>query len=374
MRYKLRNKCGSYIPSFLLLNLDFDEGVEDLNKLSEEGKAIIAHEYIHFLQDITTTYGVMNCIHIGDILKTYYHAIKKEDSSTISIPYTIPSNDIAALNTDLNSLYLGSYGEMDLLEISKIDSAPNGQIPGYEQVPVVSLFNTLTNRSIEFGVHAIRESQAYMIESELFDGPGAPDYPYRAVERLVQYVYPELARSRALLIALCDVALMADYNSGNFMYRLVSQLKADRLIPVDYHKIYEFAFDGWMDAQTGLDIHQYFMCRSAIADKQFQDLFGGDFNIKLREWLHQVIFSGRQLRLSDTHLMASLVDGKRDEARKRFGSLTQRIGMPLIRWQGERYSTTDNASEANAQLLPAYLNVFALLSTRVLKYDDVLFP
>ena len=90
IKHDLEKLLGSYIPSFFTMNIHTRKESEDLNKFSETGKATIAHEYIHFLQDITTTFGVMNSIRIGDIIKTYSQMTHESSSTEVQIPFNLP--------------------------------------------------------------------------------------------------------------------------------------------------------------------------------------------------------------------------------------------------------------------------------------------
>lgn len=55
----LRKDYGEYIIGFFVigLNMQLYEGIT-LNEFTEDEFATFVHEYIHFLQNITTTYGV----------------------------------------------------------------------------------------------------------------------------------------------------------------------------------------------------------------------------------------------------------------------------------------------------------------------------
>jgi len=69
---------GYYEPGFLHLKVNINEDITDLNKLiwNPAKKSLfstIFHEYIHFLQEVTSTYGLMNCIIYIDFVKYRYY-------------------------------------------------------------------------------------------------------------------------------------------------------------------------------------------------------------------------------------------------------------------------------------------------------------
>ena len=54
----LRKDYGEYVKGFFKISLDIEleEGFS-INQMTTEELATFVHEYIHFLQNITTTYG-----------------------------------------------------------------------------------------------------------------------------------------------------------------------------------------------------------------------------------------------------------------------------------------------------------------------------
>ena len=52
-------KCY-YRPSFFHMKIDLPVDLGDLNEITDATFALYLHEYIHFVQDISTIYGLMN--------------------------------------------------------------------------------------------------------------------------------------------------------------------------------------------------------------------------------------------------------------------------------------------------------------------------
>lgn len=74
MDYRQKANRGEYIPAFFEMYLKID-GEIDLNKLSERDFSLFFHEYIHFLQDITTTYGLTTCYAYGEYVQSVVNDI-----------------------------------------------------------------------------------------------------------------------------------------------------------------------------------------------------------------------------------------------------------------------------------------------------------
>lgn len=49
---------GFYVPSFFEMHVDTDQTDMTINKLPLKDMTTLFHEYIHFLQDFTTYYGL----------------------------------------------------------------------------------------------------------------------------------------------------------------------------------------------------------------------------------------------------------------------------------------------------------------------------
>ena len=66
----------------------------DLNTCTNAEFALFFHEYIHFLQDITTTYCLTNCYYIGEYIQSVVTDInnKYKKGDTVLIPYVYNDN------------------------------------------------------------------------------------------------------------------------------------------------------------------------------------------------------------------------------------------------------------------------------------------
>ncbi len=75
--FKKETLLGSYNPAFYYIYLDTDDSLDDLLNLTEEEFTTFIHEYIHFLQDILTIYGLRNILQVTDTIKSLILQIKK---------------------------------------------------------------------------------------------------------------------------------------------------------------------------------------------------------------------------------------------------------------------------------------------------------
>ena len=197
---------GYYLPSFLFIKINTDESLDNLNILEESTLSTLSHEYFHFLQDIFTTNGLFKIIETVDRLKEANNTIQSNGTDKFTIPYVAPSDSITQLNLDLFSVYEGDAKcAITYNKIIDIKKEENGLIPGYEQVPMISVYveNTYTGlKSIfAFGSVCIAESMAYLLEDLLFGGVQVPSVPYRVVEEVCNFILPRICNDRQISLS-----------------------------------------------------------------------------------------------------------------------------------------------------------------------------
>ena len=108
-------KCY-YKPSFFNMKIDLPIDLMDLNNLEDGAMGLYFHEYIHYLQDISTIYGLMNISTITYYIQACAHYVQKDKTSfkfkapidLKDIVNTEDSNDKGLINFKLRKTYIGS--------------------------------------------------------------------------------------------------------------------------------------------------------------------------------------------------------------------------------------------------------------------------
>lgn len=75
--------------------------------MSEDDYAVLAHEYIHFLQDISTTYGAFMAYSSSEYMRSVAAAIRNSEDGIIDVPF-IPEID-AKGQTHLNIFWMTRF-------------------------------------------------------------------------------------------------------------------------------------------------------------------------------------------------------------------------------------------------------------------------
>jgi len=83
---KYYRTLGYYAPTLFFIQLNGKGRLKNIKKWDEVQKATLLHEYIHFLQDITTVQGLQNMYRIGEYLRYVTNVAKDPDKNEIHLP------------------------------------------------------------------------------------------------------------------------------------------------------------------------------------------------------------------------------------------------------------------------------------------------
>lgn len=236
---------GFYEPSFFEMHVCTNECLEDINHLSPQSSSVFFHEYTHFLQDIITSFGLINLANVVNVQKALNGYICQQDSSFI-IPIDWELVYPKVHNTSLAfDVYWGEHSSpFDSYAFVSNIGWENGPVKGFERRIhwiYIDYIRKGQHDKCYFGAYAIMESMAYLLESMICDKVlPAPDYPYHFVELLALYRYPEIAKDKILLILLCDIALNT-YHPGKFLDEIMTRWARDKFMPNSYYEVYDYA-------------------------------------------------------------------------------------------------------------------------------------
>ena len=174
---RLREILGSYFPALFLIEVESD--YIDAQKMSSQRTELSTyyHEYIHFLQDVSTVYGMINAT---GILLSVNHMIqlllqnKDLDENWI--------NNIPHIHSISLKKFCDSYGEIDIdaeetiknkATIHSFQENNNGTID-------IKIIHEQSVYNFSFGGRCIFESMAFEIQKYLFpdvDHSRKPRFP-----------------------------------------------------------------------------------------------------------------------------------------------------------------------------------------------------
>ena len=220
---------GKYKASFFHLIVNGKVEWPDFMKMSQEDFGTLIHEYVHYIQEISTVYGVS----WSEWYHTYMLICKEyiNQADKIIVPIKVPYEKYKtfAKGKELfdNSLGTGydNYTTVDDLYVLKeeIQSAKKKRTA----VKIHTFdFNQGLIQSFDFGYTCIIESMAHLMQT-LFDQKAKhQDVPYNSVSKICEVEYPEIAKDKKKLISIC-LASLSSQNPGLFFFECLDIAKVN---------------------------------------------------------------------------------------------------------------------------------------------------
>jgi hypothetical protein len=220
--YEIR---GFYRPHFFSIYLNGSFDIEFQN-LSQEDLGTFVHEYTHYLQNVTTIFGLKNSIFFFNYLYQVKKYINKSNELTIPLQ-NIPFSQVIMNGKSVFDKYYGtvesSNPNYDSIKIILKKISKNGS--SYTTVNFNFIKDDRVVKEIELGNLSVKEGMARLVQLHYDTKAHHPTIPYKCVELLAEIVNPEILADKRKLIALCLVALNSQ-NCALTLYKLLNEVKA----------------------------------------------------------------------------------------------------------------------------------------------------
>lgn len=363
MKRKLNTTLGFYSPSFLRMHVGTKKSLIHLNNINDDfSESVYVHEYSHFIQDITTNYGLSNLCATVDYMKfvnNHVISLPQGDFNVPVLPVPNASDNVHA-NIELFTIYNGS-GDANTVELTghKKQNANVKANSNILNVPFVEVNYTEkgTADTFEFGALCIVENMAYIIESECYPNCApSPDLPYTAAEKLVNLIFPQFGQNRLNVLALCDASLKHP-NPGTFFYDTLLHIQANNIIinrPEDVYLICNQARINFNGATSFNGLLQN-MKRDAIA--QIHGYFNDPRFQPLKDWLENMINEAVDFRLQNETFPLDIARNGKVAVNRTLASFMSKVGTPLV--TNEIGETTLSDPRPNSTT-PNYSTIWAI--------------
>jgi hypothetical protein len=341
-----------------------------------EEQSILAHEYAHFLQDISTTFGMIHTAYAVDYIKAIVRYISECSEERIMLPISSSKFErFLSVNDNLfGKVYFGDIKDIAMgkdLRITDIDYhqklIENGQYnPGVVNVGI-GYGGSFHKYRWRFGATAIMENMAKIMDEHLYpECPSSSLLTYHLAEMIAAATYPEFAKSKLNVLMLCDISLLS-FNPGETFYSLLLLMETVKFLPTSIAQFYEYALESvkFPDVENGpADLLKLAEAQSVTAEKQVRDLFTAPELSSVGKWASDMVGKGAKKRTTNVGFIAELLTKDKLEARRYiFQDLMVELGLPVISndvgvcW-APKSSGDDKASPL---LLPAMYEVYNLL-------------
>jgi len=338
------------MPTFMRMHVGTTKSLQNLNTLNDPyWEAVYLHEYVHFMQDVTTISGFANIGIITDYMRYVNNdVLTPGNPQGFQVPVLPVPNapDNVATNLDLQDAYNGTGDEEDSITftshrtVQHTVSSSAGQLP-LDLVEVTYLDGNGSAKSFEFGSLCVEESMAYIIERECYPtSPASPDLPYSSAERLVAHIHPAFASNRLNILALCDAALM-HLHPGLVFYNTLLRIKNQNLVDTRPQDVYTIAgvtpaISGTIQAAGNHAINQL---RGYFNDPLFQPI---------ADWLERMIRAAVAARLANVTFPLDLAQGGVLGSNATLVQFMTSVGTPLVTNGKGEATLHDPSARANS--------------------------
>lgn len=190
---------GIYYTNYfsIFINGNFDGEIE---KMSHRDKGTFAHEYLHYLQNIITIYGLRAGIFQFKLLAELKKYIEDNKEITLPIGDKFMSERILK-GKEIFDLYNGTefYKIKELCNYD-INIINKGKI---KLVEITFLNNRDSDDKIIFGATCVKESMCHYFQSFFDKGELISDIiPYKYAELLVKKFYPEILEDKKKILSI----------------------------------------------------------------------------------------------------------------------------------------------------------------------------
>ncbi len=336
---------------------------KDLSKMDRRQYGILMHEYVHYLQHITTLYGVkISSIFCQTQLLNREHL---EDNHKIVLPLKLWQKNERFV--EFYQHFIKVKGTDKDVFCERIELAPDAMkkarkerravdILAYDKEGnLIEYFNKERQpEPLKFGYWCVIESMAHMLQQMIDPSVGHADMPYRAVELLCKALHPTLADDKKSLIVLCQEALMFD-NPGYHMVEMLLMMREDPEVKA-------------MDIYKSIlrDDVTFAGEKMPVKEMMSRTLFGFLKNIEaisgtVSQYYTKVLSNCRiEVDNEQSHFLEAILE-KDITSFEEFQHLNEYYGFPLI----ETLTTTAPPLDEKGR---PYLEVAALLGFEVVDY------
>ncbi|MGL6551925.1 hypothetical protein ACSZNL_01060 [Aeromonas jandaei] len=363
---KLNRDLGFYIPAFFMMQVDTDKPIEKI--FGTEDERTFSHELIHFLQDVSTTYGLINISKCIDVIKSQNQALRSS-SSAVSLPLEGSSlSESVMVNNDLFSIYVGD-------DTSKFQNFPSTvSVVGVkeeeidlEQVPYAVKYIEIEYGSqllsetklFHFGAMAICESMASLIEDEIYGAEvRCKNFPYDSALMITEHLCPTISSNRLAIAELCEASLMY-YNPGELFVSALKKIRDDNIelsLPNEY---YLFVLNNF--SLEGIPANKEYSLSSKRAESQLDDLFTVS-PLKEEKWASGMVGKARHIRESNVSISSQLWGDDKTKSRECLLDSINKIGLPIVFNKNFDASLKATEESLNTPLMfPAILSFHEIL-------------
>ncbi|MEP7376831.1 MAG: hypothetical protein ABI675_25760 [Chitinophagaceae bacterium] len=327
---------GTYKPTLFALSINKNKVLNGQNQLKDEYGNIFFHEYIHYLQDILTSFGLQNICSLARKFSVVNHEILGSALSDFAIPY-VSTNKSLQLDEERFELIEGTFMLLDNsrnFEVINIELDPyllNPELADQSYINVNILYrdNSETD-AFYLGAFHFLENMAHILERNFSIEDRVPPFPYKVIEKITKSAFPYGDFSDINFIRIIEMALES-HDPANYyftFYRFC--MDHDLAFTKETIELYK-NINALNWGREKYDYNNFYYPNATMARKAFDAMFIHDNLKPLKEWGRLLISNGIKIRRSGFSFNDLLVvNGDYDRVKKKTGWLIKRLGTPIM--------------------------------------------
>jgi hypothetical protein len=307
---------GTYLTSFLRIYIETDKSLKQLDTVDPHEAGMFTHEYTHFLQNITSSFGQMHVWGTYDRLRQYIAGIQKNGEEELKVPLTGAIADEQRGLLIIRANMKGDERVIQFMEDSTTKVVGHRFVKDEEHAKVYPDRSDLNHLELSvkdakgwpgkylFGETAVSETMAYLMERKYYQGGSpAPEYPYRAGQHLAEYMGAKWVENEELLFALCDVSLLSGY-PGTIFFRIIEDLQAKKIEPKSAEELFDYGIQFMYG--SGIQVFEQYENNMNGALHVLGQLLPHPDMEPTIEWGRYLLLMGFRIRKETPHLMINL--------------------------------------------------------------------
>lgn len=375
---------AGYMPSYFQVHIPTDLPLDSPATLPVEVQGLFFHEYLHYLQNITTTSGLSRTWQTYDRIRQVISKVQHMEGEIVNpLPAEVVKEERIFWNV-MKEISGGkdipiesqdtilSVREINLVESSFMQEAkPDTYVP-FVQLKVENTFGQKCDYWL--GETAISESMVYLAERKFFDLPVANPFPYEVARYVAEFLLPEAAAPE-ILFTLCDISLMHPY-PGFAFYTLLTSLRKDGVKLIEAEILYDFGYR--LFSKLRWNFWGHFRDSSESIQRVLDILYNHEVFEDTKVWLQTIIELGCNLRQNSDLFLLNIFRDDRGLGRV-LGEIKMQVGGPnCINNLHDRYMSvpaqlTDHILDIHpSQLIILWqLHDFLLMGTKLCRLIDI---
>lgn len=341
---------GFYEPSFFHMYTNGNGKLKEIEQWNAEQKKVFLHEYVHFLQDISTIQGFNNLYIWGEYFRNVQKLIVSKNVSNIKTPIepsalknNVDQNWLAryyTMGNDTDVMFALSYSKSHETDLTDCN---NGNVIPLNVIKVRCL-SLLGETEIILGCLHIMEGMASLIQEVVYPESigDSPYNPYYIAKDIADMIIPGISLKPLVMLSLFDYSLQASNPGWAFVNYLEGKAKmnfnADTLTSdIVYEDLSHTSIT--LSEPFGKQYFPYslFGFADGAKDVMSEYLKGYALWNNIHRWFHDLVETGKWLRKKHPNFFLLLTKDGDIAKNKVFKYLIKKTGTPIVSNDGDDF-------------------------------------